>query len=71
MYDHSRVVRLLSKAVDELRREEWWRLGDAAVGSGTKHVRDALLHRPWNVTPEQQQTLATLHRSNDRIVVAR
>lgn len=67
IYDHFHVVQLLSKAVDAVRREEWRSLRESAAGAEIKHMRYALLHRPWNVTPEQQQTLAILPQANSRL----
>jgi transposase len=61
------VQQLLSAAVDEVRREEWRELRDTDEGRAIKNTRWALLKRPWNVTPKQDETLAILSRTNSRI----
>jgi transposase len=66
VYDRFHVMRLLSDAVDQVRRDEWRRL-EGEERDAIKHTRYALLHRPWNVTPEQEETLAILPRRNARL----
>ena len=66
-YDRFHVQQLLSGAVDEVRREEWRELRDTDDGRAIKNTRWALLKRPWNVTPKQDETLASLSRANSRI----
>ena len=66
-YDRFHVLRLLSDAVDEVRREEWRRTQGTEEGESTKHTRYAVLKRPWNVTPRQQETLSALPRTNRRL----
>ena len=68
IFDRFHVQRLMSDAVDEVRREQW-----RATESGSeerkalKHSRYALLKNPWNLTPKQEGTLATLQTSNKAI----
>jgi transposase len=65
-FDRFHLVALLNKALDELRRSEFARLGeDERVWvNGT---RWALLKDPSWLTPRQEQTLATLERCNRRL----
>jgi transposase len=67
VYDRFHVMQLLSQAVDDVRRIEWRNLQDSAAGDSIKHTRYAVLHRPWNVTPEQNETLATLPKLNAKL----
>lgn len=68
VFDRFHVQRLVSDAVDEVRREQW-----RATEKGSderkafKHSRYALLKNPWNLTPKQEDVLATLQASNKEI----
>ena len=68
IFDRFHVQRLVSDAVDEVRREQW-----RATEKGTderkafKYARYALLKNPWNLTPRQEGALATLQASNKAI----
>lgn len=64
VYDHFHVVRLLSGAVDEVRREVWRSLRGTPGADAIKNTRFALLKRPWNVTPTQRESLARLQKIN-------
>jgi transposase len=66
VFDRFHVQQLVSAAVDETRRDEWQRLReiDAAAAQSIKHTRWALLRNPWNLTPAQEDRLATLQRTN-------
>lgn len=69
VFDRFHVQQLASKAVDGVRRELWHgvRDGDIEAGRGIKNTRWALLKRPWNVTPKQGKTLATLAKTNSKL----
>ncbi len=64
IYDRFHVQRLASAAVDEVRRAEWRRLEGTEEKRAIKHLRWALLHNPWNVTPSQQERLSALPKKN-------
>lgn len=68
IFDRFHVQKLLSDAVDEVRREEW---RQTAKGSeerkAFKGSRYALLKNPWNLTPKQEDVLASLQASNKSV----
>jgi len=66
VFDRFHVQQLASKAVDEVRREQWqqMRRKDPDEGRAIKKTRWALLKRPWNVTPKQNETLSAVARTN-------
>ena len=64
IYDRFHVQQLTSKAVDQVRRDEWQRLRGTDEAQGIKHLRWALLHNPWNATPAQHERLAALPKQN-------
>lgn len=64
VYDRFHVQQLASKAMDELRRDEWQRLRGTDAANGIKHLRWALLRNPWNATPREQQRLSALPKQN-------
>ena len=64
VYDRFHVQQLASKAVDEVRRDEWQRLRGTDEARSVKHLRWALLRNPWNVTPAEHQRLADLPKQN-------
>jgi transposase len=68
VFDRFHVQSLVSDAVDEVRREQW---RGTARGSDERkelrHARYSLLKNPWNLTPKQQDALATLQASNKSI----
>lgn len=70
VFDRFHVQQLASKAVDEVRREMWRAArtdGDKHAARSIKHTRWALLKRPWNVTPQQDEKLSELAKSNERL----
>lgn len=69
VFDRFHVQQLASNALDEVRREQWrsTRDGDREAARGIKNTRWALLKRPWNVTPNQDETLSSLARSNTKL----
>lgn len=64
IYDRFHVQQLASKAVDEVRRSEWRRLGGTDNARDIKHLRWALLRNPWNATPREQERLSILPKRN-------
>lgn len=67
VYDRFHVQQLLSRAVDEVRREEWRARQGSREGDALKRTRWALLKRPWNTTLRDDERLAGLARSNRRL----
>ena len=69
VFDRFHVQQLASKAVDEVRRDMWreTRDSDREAARGIKNTRWALLKRPWNVTPGQDETLSSVARSNVKL----
>ena len=65
VFDRFHVQRLVSDAVDDVRRSEVSRAGDRAAF--VKGSRFALLKNPWNLTRRERQTLAALQRTNKRL----
>lgn len=65
VFDRFHVQRLLTDAVDEVRRAEVARAGDRA--QFIKGSRFVLLKNPWNLTRGERRTLATLQRTNSRL----
>ncbi len=65
VFDRFHVQRVVSEALDEVRREQW-RLTERGSDErrAFKHARYALLKNPWNLTPKQAGTLSTLQLSN-------
>jgi transposase len=66
VFDRFHVQRLVSDALDEVRRAEVWG-ADAAEGKAIKHSRFALLKRPWNLERKEKEKLADLQRTNARL----
>jgi transposase len=68
VFDRFHVQRLMSDAVDEVRREQW-RVTEKGSDEryALKGTRYALLKNPWNLTPKQEGALATLQASNKAI----
>jgi len=67
VYDRFHVQQLVTKAVDEVRREEWRKRKGTAEGKAVKGMRYTLLKLPWNLDEDQRASLATLQRSNRRL----
>ncbi|HKI85521.1 MAG TPA: ISL3 family transposase [Thermoanaerobaculia bacterium] len=65
VFDRFHVQRLVTDAVDEVRRAEVRRAGDEA--QFIKGSRFALLKNPWNLTRRERTTLATVQRTNRRL----
>jgi len=66
VFDRFHVQQLVSKAVDEVRREEWRRLRyfDSPAAKAIKKTRWALLKNPWNLTSSEHDKLAMLQVHN-------
>ena len=65
IYDRFHVVQLLSKAVDEVRRQEVQKASPQQK-SQLKSSRYPLLKHPWNLTPAQKEKLSTVQKTNRR-----
>lgn len=63
VYDRFHAVQLLSKAVDDVRRE-LVRLALPGKKRDLKRTRWALLKNPWNLTPRERSKLATIQETN-------
>jgi len=66
IYDRFHIVQLLSKAVDEVRRQEIIKASPLQK-SQWKSSRYALLKNPWNLTRAQKEKLSTVQKTNKRI----
>ncbi|MBI4878912.1 MAG: ISL3 family transposase [Planctomycetes bacterium] len=66
VFDRFHVVKLLLKAVDEVRREECRNTGGIA-GHPLKDVRFSLLRNPTHRTPKDQEAIARVERTNQRL----
>lgn len=66
VFDHFHLVKLLNKALDELRREEFGRL-EQDERRWLKGTRWAVLKDPSHLTPTQAQKLADLEHANQRL----
>lgn len=64
VYDRFHVVKLLSEAVDEVRREQVRQAADVGERQELKRSRWALLKNPWNLTKGEGEKLSTLAQSN-------
>ena len=67
VFDRFHVQRLISDAVDETRREDWRQTKGTPQGDAIKESRYALLKNPWNLTPKQEQSLASVQANNKRV----
>ncbi len=67
VFDRFHVQQLLSKAIDEVRREEWRALRGTSKAKTVKRTRWALLKNPWNLTPKQGAKLASIQKDNTRL----
>jgi transposase len=63
VYDRFHVVQLLSRAVDEVRRQEV----SKALPEEKKELKSSrwpLLKNPWNLKPHEQEKLSTIQKTN-------
>ena len=67
VFDRFHVQRLAADAVDEVRREMVRELRATGDDQTVKNLRYALLKNPWNLTPNEQQRLSDLQRTNRRL----
>lgn len=67
VFDRFHVQQLVSDAVDETRREDWRCAKGTPEGDAIKKSRYALLKNPWNLTPKQEQSLASVQANNKRV----
>jgi len=66
VYDRFHVIQLLSRAVDEVRREQV-RNASSEEKTELKSSRYALLKNPWNLKPAEEEKLSTIQKTNARI----
>ena len=64
VFDRFHVQRLVSDALDEVRRAQVRLVGLGEKGRATKHSRFALLKNPWNLTRKEKEKLCELQRTN-------
>ncbi len=67
VYDRFHVQRLVSNAVDEVRRTEVRDCEDADRAKGIKGSRYALLKRDWNLTTRDLAKLSEIQKTNQRL----
>ncbi len=68
IYDRFHVQRLVSDALDEVRRELVRELAsDPDEARAVKRTRFVLLMNPWNLSQSQRRKLSELQRSNQRL----
>ena len=66
VYDRFHIVQLLSRAVDQVRRQEV-HLASPQQKTELKSSRYALLKNPWNRTPAEEDKLSTVQRTNKKL----
>ena len=66
VYDRFHIAQLLSRAVDEVRREQV-RKAAPEQKADLKNTRYPLLKSLWNLTPSDEQKLATVQKTNQPI----
>jgi len=64
VFDRFHVQRLVSDALDEVRRAEVRKLAGTKAASFVKGSMHALRKNPWNLTRREKQTLAAVQRNN-------
>jgi len=64
VFDRFHVQRLVSDALDQVRRAQVRFVGLGEKGRAIKHSRFALLKNPWNLTRKDKQKLSELQRTN-------
>lgn len=67
VFDRFHVQRLVSDALDEVRRAQVRFVGLGEKGRAIKHSRFALLKNPWNLTRKETQKLSELQRTNAQL----
>jgi transposase len=66
-YDRFHVQKLVSEAVDQVRRTEVNQAQDAGTGKELKNSRFALLRNPWNLTRKDGEKLSVIQETNQRL----
>ncbi len=64
VFDRFHVQRLVSDAVDEVRRAQVREVAGTEAATSIKGSRYALLKNPWNLTRKEKQTLAAVQCNN-------
>jgi len=67
VFDRFHVQRLVSDALDEVRRAQVRFVGLGEKGRAIKHSRFALLKNPWNLTRKEKEKLSDLQRTNAQL----
>ena len=67
VFDRFHVQRLVSDALDEVRRAQVRFVGLGEKGRAIKHSRFALLKNPWNLTRKEKEKLSSLQRTNAQL----
>ena len=67
VYDRFHVQRLVSDALDEVRRLVRELASDPDEARAVKRTRFVLLMNPWNLSQSQRRKLSELQRSNQRL----
>jgi transposase len=67
VFDRFHVQRIVSDAVDKVRREQWRELQGTPEGTTIKNSRWALLKNPWNLTRKNRQKLSEVQHNNKRL----
>jgi transposase len=67
IFDRFHVQRLVSDAVDEVRREIVRTTATDEEAQAVKRSRYALLKNPWNLTASEKHKLSDVQRSNQRL----
>lgn len=67
VYDRFHVQRIVSDAVDQVRRAEWRLRQGTPEGDAVKKLRYALLKERWNLDEDDHASLARLQSNNRRL----
>lgn len=67
VFDRFHAQKLVSDAVDEVRRDEVRRLEGAEEAKFIKKSRYALLRNPWNMTKRDNERLSVIQQKNARL----
>ena len=64
VFDRFHVQKLVSEALDKVRRNQVRETEDPQEAKKVKKSRFPLLKNPWNLTPKEKNKLATIQQSN-------
>ena len=67
VFDRFHVQRLVSDALDQVRRDMWRDAQGTEQGQAIKGTRYALLKSPWHLSQSERQKLADVQRTNKRL----